>query len=163
MEAEEEDEPVFCWHKDSQPFVLVCMISDVPAGARGGETAVKHADSTVLRLTFPAAGYAYLLQGSAIDHAALPARNFQRVTMITSYVPAETSMAEWTDLRLASLYSDRRELGDEFLLYRARRLQERLDRALSVHGCGDVEGALREMRKLREEVLHVERNLSYLQ
>ena len=59
------------------------MLSDPPPSALGGETYVKEASGEVVKLTFPGAGYAYVLQGSVIEHAAMPARNYKRETMIT--------------------------------------------------------------------------------
>ena len=78
-----DEQPVFGWHTDSQPFVCITMLSDPPEGAIGGEPHVQKSNGEVVKLQFPAAGYSYLLQGSVIPHAAMPALNYKRVTMIT--------------------------------------------------------------------------------
>ena len=58
--------PVFGWHVDSQPFVCIVMLSDPPTDAIGGETLVRNKNGEEISLTFPGAGYAYLLQGSLL-------------------------------------------------------------------------------------------------
>ena len=70
------------------------MLSEPPKDAVGGETYVQKAGGEILKLQFPAAGYAYLLQGSILPHAAMPALNYNRVTMITSFVPSSPMFGE---------------------------------------------------------------------
>lgn len=145
----EDDTPVFGWHTDSQPFVCIVMLSEPPlTGGIGGETYVKKlnadGEEELVKLSFPGAGYAYLLQGSIIPHCAMPARNYERITMITAYVPANPLIGEGTGLGLAKEYTDRDQLGREYFQYRissasqkatklARRsLWERSDRAFNI-------------------------------
>ena len=47
------------------------MLSEPPKDAVGGETYVQKAGGEILKLQFPAAGYAYLLQGSILPKALL--------------------------------------------------------------------------------------------
>ncbi|GMH51484.1 hypothetical protein TrLO_g13026 [Triparma laevis f. longispina] len=125
-DATGEEQPVFGWHTDSQPLVCITMLSDVPEDAVGGETHIQKADGEVLKLQFPAAGYSYLLQGSVIPHAAMPALNYNRVTMITSFVPTNPLFCEKTDLDLAIKYSPADALTDEFVKYRCDYMSKRL-------------------------------------
>ena len=50
------------WHTDGNAqFVVVVMLSD-PTNMLGGETEVRCGDGSVRRITYPAAGYAVMLQ-----------------------------------------------------------------------------------------------------
>jgi len=128
LEADEEDQdPVFGWHTDSQPYVCIVMLSDPPPSALGGETYVKKASGEVVKLTFPGAGYAYVLQGSVIEHAAMPARNYKRETMITSFVPSDVKYKDNTNIDLSVKYSPLNETFREFLVHRRDYVGRRLN------------------------------------
>lgn len=49
---EEDDKPIVGWHTDSYPFVCVLMMSDC-IGMIGGETALKKADGSILKVRGP--------------------------------------------------------------------------------------------------------------
>ena len=50
------------WHTDGNAqFVVVVMLSD-PTNMLGGETEVRCGDGSVRKITYPAAGYAVMLQ-----------------------------------------------------------------------------------------------------
>lgn len=89
------------WHHDENAFVLVLMVHD-PNTVEGGDfeffDGTRHAGHDVLdrdgdipasqRVTprFPGAGYAVLMQGSAILHRAAPLnRPGDRISLVTSY------------------------------------------------------------------------------
>lgn len=48
----EDDKPVVGWHTDSYPFVCVTMLSDC-TNMVGGETALRTADGTVMKVRGP--------------------------------------------------------------------------------------------------------------
>eukprot|EP00948_MAST-09A_sp_MAST-9A-sp1_P001343 g1343.t1 len=130
----EEPEPVFGWHRDSQPFVCIVMLSDIPADAQGGATHVRRKDGSEIALQFPGAGYAYLLQGSLLEHAAMPAMNYFRKTMITSFVPVNPCLRDDTNLGLARQYSPE-DILQEYVEYRVRRVEERCRSLLKENFC----------------------------
>jgi len=130
--------PVFNWHTDSQPLVLIVMLADVPSNAEGGETFVKTAAGDVLKLEFPAAGYAYLLKGSVLSHAAMPATNYRRVSMVTSYVFEDVMADDETSLTLARQYSKPAIEGD-YARYKLARVREKLGVIIS-NNMGDEAG-----------------------
>lgn len=147
-----DEQPVFGWHTDSQPFVCITMLSDPPEGAIGGETHVQKSNGEVVKLQFPAAGYSYLLQGSVIPHAAMPALNYKRVTMITSFVPSNPLFSEQTDLDLAIKYSPKKELTDEFVKYRCDYMSKRL-KLLKREGLGSTSDGVEFCEKLLDEIM----------
>ena len=117
-------QPVFGWHTDSQPFVCIVMLSKPPEGALGGETRVRNKNGEEIELTFPDAGYAYLLQGSILEHAAMPALNYERKTMITSFVPAcPLAGKDDTSLGLSLQYSPP-DIVEEYATYRLQRVAD---------------------------------------
>jgi len=121
-----EQEPIFGWHTDSQPFVCIVMLSSPPPDAMGGQTYVKKASGEIVKLSFPSAGYAYLLQGSVLPHAAMPALNYERETMITSFVPTDARFRECTNLDLAINYSPIEETLREFVGHKRNYVKKRL-------------------------------------
>jgi hypothetical protein len=98
-------QPNVGWHHDENAFVLVVMLHN-PRAVDGGEfqyfAGTRHEGAAVLardgdlpadRLTtpaFPDAGYAILMQGSAILHRAAPLHSpADRITLVTSYDTAD--------------------------------------------------------------------------
>jgi len=122
--TKEDRKPVFGWHRDSQPYVCIVMLSEPVEDAIGGETLVRTRSGEEIELTFPEAGYAYLLQGSLLEHCAMPAMNYMRKTMITSFVPESPLEKDDTSLGLALQYSPKDELIAEYCRYRLDRIAE---------------------------------------
>lgn len=126
--SDDPGRPVFDWHTDSQPFVLIVDVSR-PGGAvngsrRGGATLVDVGDS-VYELKFPEPGWAYLLKGSELPHAASRAENYERRTMITAFQYADCLKPDRSDLGLNIEYSpDRNKLKEEYVGFRLQRLQD---------------------------------------
>lgn len=58
------------WHNDVYPWVCVLMLSD-PTGMSGGETALRKGDGSFMKVRGPELGYAVMMQGGSINHAAL--------------------------------------------------------------------------------------------
>ena len=119
--------PIFGWHVDSQPFVCIVMLSDIPSenGAIGGETYIKTADE-IIKLQFPEAGYAYVLQGSIVSHCAMPAQNYNRKTMITSFIPDDVlTYGDNTNLELSKTYSNINILTHDYFQYRINEVSEK--------------------------------------
>jgi hypothetical protein len=127
--SEESDKnlPVFGWHVDSQPFVCIVMLSDIPSenGGIGGETYIKTANE-IIKLQFPEAGYAYILQGSIVPHCAMPAQNYNRKTMITSFIPDDVlTYGDNTNLELSKTYSNINTLTNDYFQYRINEVSEK--------------------------------------
>ncbi|CAE6481594.1 unnamed protein product [Rhizoctonia solani] len=79
------DPDVMEWHRDSYPWVCIVMLSDA-TNMQGGETIIGSADGTMQKVRGPRMGWAMVLQGGYVDHAALGAYDGQeRITMVTSY------------------------------------------------------------------------------
>jgi len=119
---------VFGWHYDSQPFVLIVMLSDVPQNAKGGGTLIQDRQGNVTELTFPEAGYGYVLQGSFILHAANSAENWCRATTITSYIPRDFIQCnEFSALQTTTTYTDHNVLAKQYFGYRLETLQKKIE------------------------------------
>lgn len=126
LENYDKNIPIFGWHVDSQPFVCIVMLSDMPNdGGIGGETYIKTLDG-IIKLQFPEAGYAYLLQGSIVSHCAMPAQNYNRKTMITSFIPDDVlTYGDNTNLELSKTYSNINTLGYDYFQYRLNEVSEK--------------------------------------
>ena len=123
----EKNIPIFGWHVDSQPFVCIVMLSDIPSenSAIGGETYIRTLDG-IIKLQFPEAGYAYLLQGGIVPHCAMPAQNYNRKTMITSFIPDDVlTYGDNTNLELSKTYSNINTLGYDYFQYRLNEVSEK--------------------------------------
>ena len=123
----EKNIPIFGWHVDSQPFVCIVMLSDMPSesGGIGGETYIRTLDG-IIKLQFPEAGYAYLLQGGIVPHCAMPAQNYNRKTMITSFIPDDVlTYGDNTNLELSKTYSNINRLTHDYFQYRINEVSEK--------------------------------------
>lgn len=120
-----DDRPVDDWHYDYVPFVAVLMVSDT-TGMNGGETAVMNKDGTRTVVPGPGMGKVVLMQGSRIKHAALRARNCsERIAMVTSLRPRDPFVEDMTHLKNIGLTSDWKVLGQQWLEYRLKNIEER--------------------------------------
>jgi hypothetical protein len=127
FEESDKNIPIFGWHVDSQPFVCIVMLSDMPSesGGIGGETYIKTANE-IIKLQFPEAGYAYVLQGSIVPHCAMPAQNYNRKTMITSFIPDDVlTYGDNTNLELSKTYSNINTLTHDYFQYRINEVSEK--------------------------------------
>lgn len=162
----EAPQPVFDWHLDSQPFVCIVMLSDPPDDAIGGQTMVRTPNNQEeFGLTFPQAGYAYFMQGSVLPHCAMPAVNYNRVTMITSFVFADPLLSEKTDMGLAAHYTPTDQLRAEYASYRleaaankANALKARL-RVNVRKNTFNTDLAIAELDKIAADIAHTRNSL----
>lgn len=127
LENYDKNIPIFGWHVDSQPFVCIVMLSDMPSesGGIGGETYIRTLNG-IIKLQFPEAGYAYLLQGGIVPHCAMPAQNYNRKTMITSFIPDDVlTYGDNTNLELSKTYSNINRLTHDYFQYRINEVSEK--------------------------------------
>lgn len=113
------DAPVDDWHIDYVPFVCVFMIAC--DDGQGGALRTRHHGAYTLR-----PGEAVLLQGSHVEHRADAATNGERITLVTSLVPADPWYRDVTRVRRGALpYSPDEPLADQAATYRRTRIHER--------------------------------------
>lgn len=125
IEQEKDENPVFKWHYDDEPFVAVLMLSDMST-AKGGETAVKCADGSIEVVPGPNLGKVVIMQGSALYHVALRAHNSrERITMVTSFRPRDPMIRDMTRMTLTHESSDMTIMGRQWLQYRLETLAKR--------------------------------------
>ncbi|KAK0537692.1 hypothetical protein OC835_001664 [Tilletia horrida] len=117
------------WHKDAYPIVCVLMLSDV-SSMRGGETAIKRGDGSIIKALGPEIGCAVLMQGGYITHAALPCfGSAERITMVTSFRPRDAALyRDVSNLRNITICSDWNELYDQWVASRIEIVQQKLAR-----------------------------------
>lgn len=123
-EAQEHEEGadlkdlVSAWHHDSYPWVCVLMLSD-PVGMSGGETALRRGDGGVLKMRQPGMGYAVMMQGSLVSHAALRTLGAgERITFVVSMRPKDPTRPDTSTLRTVKPISDVDELFRQWADYR---------------------------------------------
>lgn len=116
---------VSAWHQDSYPWVCVLMLSD-QSTASGGETALRKGDGGVLKMGQPGFGYAVMMQGSLVSHAALRTLGSgERVTFVVSMRPRDPTAHDTSTLRTVKPISDVDELFRQWVEYRLKVLSER--------------------------------------
>lgn len=119
---------VTAWHNDSFPWVCVIMLSD-PTGMKGGETALRRGDGSILRVRGPSKGYAVMMQGGLINHVALKTLgDGERITMVTSFRPRDPHAVDLSNLGNVKAVSDLGQLFTQWTLYRTSVLEERCRR-----------------------------------
>ncbi|KAL7791934.1 hypothetical protein V8C37DRAFT_139438 [Trichoderma ceciliae] len=129
-EADDEDAAlkklVSAWHHDSYPWVCVLMLSD-PVGMSGGETALRKGDGGILKMRQPGMGYAVMMQGSMVSHAALRTLGSgERITFVVSMRPRDPTMQDTSTLRTVKPISDNDELFRQWTDYRLDVVAQRL-------------------------------------
>jgi hypothetical protein len=114
------------WHVDAYPWVCVCMLSD-PAGMVGGETAIEKGDGSVVKMLGPGVGYAVMMQGGCVNHAALRAYGGggERVTMVTSFRARDPLLKDMSTLHITNQSSRLEELFVQWATYRMDVLSQR--------------------------------------
>lgn len=129
--VEEKDEGdgmdglVVSWHKDSYPWVCVCMLSD-PTGMRGGETALRTGDGQIIKMKQPGKGYAVMMQGGSISHAGLRSLgDGERITMVTSFRPRNPMLRDTSTLRTVKVISNLDVLFKQWTTYRMEVMSKR--------------------------------------
>lgn len=101
-------QPVDEWHEDSMPFVLVTVLTEHthdPGGALlvSRETAQGEVPPLSWKLRTP--GQAVLMQGAHLVHCAQQSMTGERLTVVTSFVPASPLVVDTSSPRIAVLYS----------------------------------------------------------
>lgn len=126
-ERRDDDTAAFAWHYDSFPFVCVTMLSDC-AGMVGGETALKMPSGEVMKVRGPSQGYAVVMQGRYIEHAALKAiGGAERITMITPFRPRDPMARDESVLTTVRSISHLGELYSNYSEYRFNVVQARME------------------------------------
>jgi hypothetical protein len=116
---------VTSWHNDSYPWVCVVMLSD-PTGMKGGETALRKGDGSLLKVRGPSMGSAVMMQGGLINHVALKALgDGERITMVTSFRPKDPHMPDNSNLGNVRKVSEQGALYSQWSVYRAEVLAKR--------------------------------------
>lgn len=128
------NKPSFAWHNDSNDFVLLVQLSDIPEDAVGGGTLMqeKHGDGMVREIRAPKAGYAYLMQGKVVWHAGNASENWIRCISIISFVSKDTLAVECLEpdtvnLHLARNYTPHDVLFKEYGSYRLKNSMQKLE------------------------------------
>lgn len=135
----EKKKLVSAWHNDSYPWVCVLMLSD-PVGMRGGETALRKGDDAILKVRAPGMGYAVMMQGGSINHAALPCLgDGERITFVTSFRPRDPALPDNSSLRTVRAISNLDELYRQWTAYRLDVLSQRA--ALKVRDMDAAKGS----------------------
>ncbi|KAL2687936.1 hypothetical protein Neosp_005506 [[Neocosmospora] mangrovei] len=123
--VEDKNDAIVSWHNDSYAFVCVTMLSDC-TGMTGGETALKTADGSVIKVRGPQRGYAVVLQGRYIDHQALRTLGgSERVSMVTAFRARSWAIRDDTVLKLVRPISNIDQLYSEYAQYRFDMLENR--------------------------------------
>ena len=141
--------PTVHWHHDSYPFVCVLSLSVPTSTQRGGETALKRQDGSILKVASPGEGWAVVLQGGLIEHVALRAFGYgERITMVTSFRPKDARKSDLSVLTTVRPVSKLAELYEQWFRYRSEVLKKRCEeRAAQVKEGSEV----MEMKKWCEE------------
>lgn len=127
-----DDIPIDAWHKDQVPVVCVVMLSDT-SGMKGGETAIRTGDGSIIKVKSPTIGGAVIMQGGCTEHAALRAVNVpERISMVSSYAFADPNLDDqYTSLRSVDLGNDDLSMFcNLFLQEKLIRLRGRVDTVL---------------------------------
>lgn len=98
------------------------------AHLEGGRTVIQKSDGTNIYCPLPPIGYAMVLQGGYIRHAISPTdRTQERISMVTSYRPADVTLPDISVLRTIRTMSDVKELHRQWCHYRLRVLAARAE------------------------------------
>ena len=149
MEEDDLARPTVHWHHDSYPYVCIVSLSVSSATQNGGETALKRQDGSILKVASPGEGWALILQGGLIEHVALRAFGYgERITMVTSFRPADFKVHDLSVLTTVRPISKLAILYEQWFRYRSEVLKKRCEeRVIRM-----MEGAeVMEMKKWCEE------------
>lgn len=128
MEEDDLAKPIVHWHHDSYPFVCVVSLSAPLEIQKGGETALKRQDGSILKVGSPGEGWAVILQGGLIEHVALRAFGYgERITMVTSFRPKDARVYDNSVLTTVRPISKLAELYEQWFRYRSEVLKKRCE------------------------------------
>jgi len=149
MDEDDLARPTVRWHYDSYPFVCVLSLT-IPFGTqRGGETALKRHDGSILKVGSPGEGWAIVMQGRLIEHVALRAfGQGERITMVTSFRPRDARVKDNSVLTTVRPVSRLAELYEQWFRYRSEVLKKRCEQRV---GCSEKGGEVLEMKRWCEE------------
>lgn len=149
IDQSEELAAVGRWHKDSYPWVCVCMLSD-PSNMVGGETGIRKGDGTIAKIRGPEVGWAVMMQGGCIEHIALKAiGSGERITMVTSFRPRDPTAKDVSNLGNVKASSRWDQLFKHWTTYRLEVLEKRSKLLRDQVASGKFTGV--EIAKLVEE------------
>ena len=135
------------------------MSLSVPSATqKGGETSLKRQDGSILKVASPGEGWAVILQGGLIEHVALRAFGYgERITMVTSFRPADAKVHDLSVLTTVRPISKLAELYDQWFRYRS----EVLKKSCEESAIRATEGAeVMEMEKwCEEQILWLKRTM----
>ena len=141
--------PTVHWHYDSYPFVCVVSLSSPTETQKGGETALKRQDGSILKVASPGEGWAVVLQGGMIEHVALRAFGYgERITMVTSFRPRDAKIPDLSVLTTVRPISKLSELYEQWFQYRSEVLRKRCEERM---GKGSEIAQVIDMKKWCEE------------
>ncbi|KIW50103.1 hypothetical protein PV05_11723 [Exophiala xenobiotica] len=140
VDHSEELASVGLWHKDSYPWVCVCMLSD-PSNMVCGETGLRKGDGSIARVKGPQVGWAVMMQGGCIEHVALKAVGTgERVTMVTSFRPRDPSLKDVSNLGNVKKSSSWDQLFKQWSIYRLEVVEKRAKSLREKIGKGNLSG-----------------------
>ncbi|KAJ4309919.1 hypothetical protein N0V84_011243 [Fusarium piperis] len=126
MAKKKADTSAVAWHYDSDPFVVVTMLSNCE-GMVGGETALRLPDGSSKMVRGPVQGTAIVMQGRYIEHQALKAFGVrERIAMVTSFRAKNPLAKDETVLTGVRGISDLSALYHQYTEYRLEILEERI-------------------------------------
>ncbi|KAK5994163.1 hypothetical protein PT974_07604 [Cladobotryum mycophilum] len=132
---------VSAWHHDSYPWVCVLMLSD-PVGMSGGGTALRKGDGGILKMRKVGMGYAVMIQGSLVSHAALRTLGSgERITFVVSMRPRDPLSVDTSTLRTVKPISNNDELFRQWADYQLNVVAQRVAK---------IRDKLREIRPAKE-------------
>eukprot|EP01045_Picozoa_sp_COSAG04_P013391 COSAG04_NODE_948_length_9222_cov_3.318097_5_plen_167_part_00 len=118
-------------HDDSTPFVLVTVLTDHQADPGGALLVARPAGQEPLRLKLRRPGEAILMQGSQLRHCAQQSLTGERLTVVTSFVPAEPHLRDTTSMRVGVLFSPPGSAVTQYTRHMHSRLRRDASRALA--------------------------------
>ena len=126
-EGQYDDVPVDNWHKDSFPYSIVMMMSNV-SQMEGGETVVRLPDDSLLKVRGDTVGSAILIQGRHLSHAALRATNCgERITQTCPYRAKHPALKDDTEIQNSVQQSYLNELCGQYAKERFKVVGKKCD------------------------------------
>mmetsp|Transcript_19040 Transcript_19040/g.31856 ORF Transcript_19040/g.31856 Transcript_19040/m.31856 type:complete len:269 (-) Transcript_19040:597-1403(-) len=112
----------FNWHFDSQPYTMIVLVSD-PAGDCDANTKFRY-EGKEDSLKFPAAGYAYIINGVALEHM-VTGDGTERISMVVTFQFKDPFLMDKSNMVLGLQYTpDKLALYADYINYRLQRMRE---------------------------------------